>query len=158
MEEVLVRAFDPERDRSGTEAVDRMCEVGPSGTMSLYTDLLGDPVCRVRHSPAFRMLVHKHSSSSSSLLPPIFQFFFFKFYLAEVIMIMIMTMMFTICKQVAETITRAEKEIVGLIRGCIKTVTCGKKNQRLAKNQTTIAPIYTKVAYILGLRVSPSHR
>lgn len=53
----VVREFDPDRDRAGAEAVDRACEVGPSGSMSLYTDLLGDPVCRVRHSPAFRMLV-----------------------------------------------------------------------------------------------------
>lgn len=60
MMEILVREFEPERDRTGAEEVDRMCEVGPSGTMSLYTDLLGDPICRVRHSPAYRMLVHIH--------------------------------------------------------------------------------------------------
>lgn len=58
-----------------------------------------------------------------------------------------------------------EKEMVGMIRGCIKTVTCGKKLSRNAKNKNseTIAkakalPVYTKLAYILGLRVSPSHR
>lgn len=73
-----------------------------------------------------------------------------------------------------------EKEIVGMIRGCIKTVTCGKKLSRVGKNiaSTTttttatattttagltsdlikLAPVYTKLAYILGLRVSPSHR
>ncbi|ONK59935.1 uncharacterized protein A4U43_C08F12460 [Asparagus officinalis] len=39
--ELVVREFDPERDRSGAEAIDRMC-----------------PVCRVRHSPAFRMLAY----------------------------------------------------------------------------------------------------
>ncbi|PIA33184.1 hypothetical protein AQUCO_04200146v1 [Aquilegia coerulea] len=85
--------------------------------MSLFTDLLGDPISRVRHSPAFRMLV-------------------------------------------AEKIGKdQETEIIGLIRGCIKTVTCGKKHSRNIKNTTTITlPIYTKLAYILGLRVSPSHR
>lgn len=59
-----------------------------------------------------------------------------------------------------------EKEMVGMIRGCIKTVTCGKKlsrNAKKSKNSETIAkakalPVYTKLAYILGLRVSPSHR
>jgi hypothetical protein len=54
-----------------------------------------------------------------------------------------------------------EKEIVGLIRGCIKTVTCGKKLSRKPnKNEQPIkpVPVYTKLAYILGLRVSPSHR
>lgn len=70
-------------------------------------------------------------------------------------------------RQVAEM----GEEIVGMIRGCIKTVTCGKKLSRSGKNlhstnnnadtfQATPkhAPVYTKVAYILGLRVSPSHR
>lgn len=59
-----------------------------------------------------------------------------------------------------------EKEVVGMIRGCIKIVTCGKKLSRNAKNNITnkempamnAVPVYTKVAYILGLRVSPSHR
>ncbi len=58
----------------------------------------------------------------------------------------------------------SEKEIVGMIRGCIKTVTCSKKLTRngkcKSKNEDTpkLAPIYTKLAYILGLRISPSHR
>lgn len=43
------------------------------------------------------------------------------------------------------------KEIVGVIRGSIKTVTRGKK-------PFNELPIYAKVAYILGLRVSPNHR
>lgn len=53
------------------------------------------------------------------------------------------------------------KEIVGMIRGCIKTVTCGKKlsrNGRTSNDPTKPLPVYTKLAYILGLRVSPSHR
>jgi hypothetical protein len=61
------------------------------------------------------------------------------------------------------------EEIVGMIRGCIKTVTCGKKLSRTVKNNYSYnvinnndlskpVPVYTKVAYILGLRVSPSHR
>ncbi|KAJ0980278.1 hypothetical protein J5N97_008533 [Dioscorea zingiberensis] len=108
---VVVRVFDPERDRHGAEAVEEMCEVGPSGKMALFTHLC-DPVSRVCHSPAYLMLV------------------------AE--------------------IAGPEKEIVGLIRGCIKTATCGKKPHRYPARQQN--PIYTKLAYILGLRVSPSHR
>lgn len=52
------------------------------------------------------------------------------------------------------------KEIVGMIRGCIKTVTCGKKLSRNGKNNDPIKPlpVFTKLAYILGLRVSPLHR
>ena len=59
----------------------------------------------------------------------------------------------------------SEKEIVGMIRGCIKTVTCSKKltrNGSKCKNNNIdtpkLSPICTKLAYILGLRVSPSHR
>ncbi|CAA6657513.1 unnamed protein product [Spirodela intermedia] len=102
---VVVREFDLERDCPGAAAVERMCEVGSSGSgkISLFTDLLGDPLCRVRHSPAFLML----------------------------------------------------REIVGLIRGCIKTVTCGKK---IPRNGKPPIPLYAKLAYILGLRVSPTHR
>ncbi|RWR77993.1 putative N-acetyltransferase HLS1 [Cinnamomum micranthum f. kanehirae] len=114
-EAVVIRVFKPERDSEGVEMVERRCEVGPSGKMSLFTDLMGDPICRIRHSPAFLMLV------------------------AEM---------------------RPDREIVGVIRGCIKTVTCGKKLSRNAKNGSDInatLPIYTKLAYILGLRVSPSH-
>lgn len=50
------------------------------------------------------------------------------------------------------------KEIVGMIRGCIKTVTCGRKLCRKTSFPAEIRPVYTKLAYILGLRVSPSHR
>ncbi|KAL6222673.1 hypothetical protein ACLB2K_006065 [Fragaria x ananassa] len=124
---ITVREFDPNKDCSGVEDVERRCDVGPSGEVSLFTDLLGDPICRVRNSPAFLMLVAE---------------------LGE------------------------EKEIVGMVRGCIKTVTCGKKHSRNSKNVTVIhlnnndgddniikpVPVYTKLAYILGLRVSPSHR
>ncbi|XP_028764172.1 probable N-acetyltransferase HLS1 [Neltuma alba] len=123
-ETVVVRVFEASKDRERVEAMEKICEVGPSGKLSLFTDLMGDPICRVRHSPAYLMLVAEMG-----------------------------------------------QEIVGLIRGCIKTVTCGKKLSRNAKSpylnindtdtfQATprYVPVYTKVAYVLGLRVSPSHR
>ncbi|XP_038724003.1 probable N-acetyltransferase HLS1 [Tripterygium wilfordii] len=119
---VVVREFDPNKDGLGVEDVERKCEVGPSGKLSIFTDLLGDPICRVRNSPAFLMLVA----------------------------------------------VMGDDEIVGMVRGCIKTVTCGKKHIRSSSSEknhenknndhTKTLPIYTKVAYILGLRVSPSHR
>ncbi|KAL2499598.1 putative N-acetyltransferase HLS1-like [Abeliophyllum distichum] len=121
---VVVREFDVQKDCRAVEQVERKCEVGPSGKLSLFTDLLGDPICRVRHSPAYLMLV-------------------------------------------AEMVVRhgggeERREIVGMIRGCVKTVTCGKKLSRNNKNSSTKPPqplpVYTKLAYILGLRVSPSHR
>ncbi|CAI8609368.1 unnamed protein product [Vicia faba] len=111
---VSVREFDPNKDRESVEAVEKICEVGPSGKLSLFTDLHGDPICRVRNSPTFLMLV------------------------AEI-----------------------DNETVGMIRGCIKTVTCGKKIIRQTKSAESISnhvPVFTKLAYVLGLRVSPNHR
>ncbi|KAL3721966.1 hypothetical protein ACJRO7_034330 [Eucalyptus globulus] len=140
---VVVREYDPEKDREKVDAVERECEVGPSEELSLYTDHMGDPICRVRNCPAFLMLVAEMGE---------------------------------------------EKEIVGMIRGCIKTVTCGKRLCRNSKNinssntSTTVnsnsnnnnnnnnmasldsciptkqVPVYTKVGYILGLRVPPPYR
>lgn len=54
---LVVRDFDPIKDCEMVQDVERRCEVGPSGGLSLFTDLLGDPICRVRHSPAYLMLV-----------------------------------------------------------------------------------------------------
>jgi len=66
---------------------------------------------------------------------------------------------------VAEIGPKEKKELVGMIRGCIKTVTCGITTKRLdlthnkSQNDVVITkPLYTKLAYILGLRVSPTHR
>uniref|UniRef100_A0A0E0LGD8 N-acetyltransferase domain-containing protein n=1 Tax=Oryza punctata TaxID=4537 RepID=A0A0E0LGD8_ORYPU len=104
-EVVLVREFDGGRDRPGVEQVERACEVGPSGgKLCLFTDLLGDPLCRVRHSPAYLMLVAEAVGGPLGT------------------------------------------EIVGVVRGCVKTVACGRSQ------------LFCKVAYLLGLRVSPRHR
>lgn len=54
---VEVREYDPSKDLATVEEVERRCEVGPTGKLSLFTDLLGDPICRVRHSPSYLMLV-----------------------------------------------------------------------------------------------------
>ncbi|KAH6799594.1 hypothetical protein C2S51_036078 [Perilla frutescens var. frutescens] len=121
---VVVREYDAKKDVRAVGKVENLCEVGPSGKVSLYTDLLGDPICRVRHSPACLMLV------------------------AEMVV-------------VGGGEDKERREIVGMIRGCIKSVTCGSKVSRNGKNCTTLSlplPLYTKLAYILGLRVSPSHR
>ncbi|KAG1366884.1 N-alpha-acetyltransferase 20 [Cocos nucifera] len=112
----VVREYEEERDRLRAEAMERMCEVGRS-EMSLFTDHLGDPVSRVRHSPAFLMLVAEKSG-------PV-------------------------------------KEIVGLIRGSVKTVTCGMtapRNAAAKQQNPPPIPVYGKVAYILGLRVAPFYR
>ncbi|WOL01665.1 putative N-acetyltransferase HLS1-like [Canna indica] len=119
---IVIRAYNADTDRSAAEAVDRVCEVGTSGKVSLCMDLLGDPASRVRHSPAFLMLV-------------------------------------------AEASCGPVKEIVGVVRGSVKVVACGRKMPRQGggggdtrARAPAPAPIYTKVGYILGLRVLPSHR
>ncbi|CAI9111287.1 OLC1v1011475C1 [Oldenlandia corymbosa var. corymbosa] len=119
---VVVREFDPKTDCSAVVELEGRCEVGPSGKLSLYTDLLGDPICRIRNSPAYLMLI------------------------AELVIL---------------GDGKVRREIVGMIRGCIKTVTCGKKLPRPTVNHPNVSdslPVCTKLAYILGLRVSPSHR
>lgn len=62
---IVVREFNAKKDCREVEEVERSCEVGPSGTLSLFTDLLGDPICRVRHSPAYLMLVIWNLNSSN---------------------------------------------------------------------------------------------
>ncbi|KAB8090711.1 hypothetical protein EE612_015997 [Oryza sativa] len=62
---IIIREYDPSRDRAGTEAVDRECDVGPTGGMSLHADLLGDPVARIRHSPDYLMLVAETTSGAT---------------------------------------------------------------------------------------------
>lgn len=57
MEEVVIREYDAEKDCEWVELLEKRCEVGPSRKASLLTDLMGDPICRIRHAPAFIMLV-----------------------------------------------------------------------------------------------------
>ncbi|CAD6227054.1 unnamed protein product [Miscanthus lutarioriparius] len=136
---VTVREFDgtSDRDRAAVERLEGACEVGPSaGKLCLFTDLLGDPLCRVRHSPAFLMLVrptrrrcsHQSAIASSSIHPSL---------KCECL---------PCVPQVAEA--GAGGEVVGVVRGCVKTVACGRGQDDL----------FSKVAYLLGLRVSPAHR
>ncbi|XP_068647068.1 probable N-acetyltransferase HLS1 [Aristolochia californica] len=106
-ERITVREYAEQRDWGAVEELEKRCQVGPSGKVSLYTDCMGDPLSRVRHSPAFLMLVAEYGEG---------------------------------------------REIVGVIRGSIRTVTTGRKQPN------TDSPLFTKVAYILGLRVSPLHR
>ncbi|XP_004289797.1 PREDICTED: uncharacterized protein LOC101314232 [Fragaria vesca subsp. vesca] len=112
---LVIRELDKNEDTQKVEELERRCEAGSCGEMSLFTDLLGDPICRIRNSPSFLMLV------------------------AEI---------------------GPGKEIVGIIRGCIKVVSCGQHLRRPSNEDSDlkIEPICTKLAYILGLRVSPSHR
>lgn len=66
---ISIREFDEAADLKAVEDMERSCDVGPSTSgntsnnkkknsgVSLYVDQLGDPLCRVRHSPEHIMLV-----------------------------------------------------------------------------------------------------
>ncbi|KVD98069.1 Acyl-CoA N-acyltransferase [Cynara cardunculus var. scolymus] len=99
---VVIREYKEETDKAAVEALESRCDFRQRRKPSLVTNLLGDPLCRVRHFPLHVMLVAEHGE---------------------------------------------EGEIVGGIRGCIKTVSRGEKH-----------PVYIKLGYVLGLRVSPTHR
>ncbi|KAK7325301.1 hypothetical protein VNO77_29461 [Canavalia gladiata] len=96
---VVVREYDEERHKVAVEKMEKLCEVGQRGKPSLVIDLMGDPLCRIRHFPLHVMLVAEYG----------------------------------------------EGQVVGVIRGCIKIVTKG-------------GSVDVKLAYVLGLRVSPPHR
>jgi hypothetical protein len=61
-----------------------------------------------------------------------------------------------LCAQVAEY----GEEMVGFIKACVKTVSRGggKKASSSSSSSEKLQSPYVKVACILGLRVSPSHR
>ncbi|XP_031271858.1 probable N-acetyltransferase HLS1 [Pistacia vera] len=55
--ELTIRSYDGQIDRAGVEDLERRCEVGPTERVFLFTDTLGDPICRIRNSPIYKMLV-----------------------------------------------------------------------------------------------------
>lgn len=65
---IVIREYNPKTDNERVEQVERSCEVGPRGEYSLHADLLGDPVCRVRNSPAYLMLVFNYLFQTVYLL------------------------------------------------------------------------------------------
>ncbi|XP_043693855.1 probable N-acetyltransferase HLS1-like [Telopea speciosissima] len=56
-EELKIRSFDGKIDRERIEDFERTCEVGPAESVFLFTDTMGDPICRIRNSPQYKMLV-----------------------------------------------------------------------------------------------------
>lgn len=60
-EMVVVREYDEERHKVEVEKLERLCEVGQRGKPSLVTDLMGDPICRIRHFQLHVMLVSNTS-------------------------------------------------------------------------------------------------
>ncbi|KAL6204389.1 PREDICTED: probable N-acetyltransferase HLS1 [Fragaria vesca subsp. vesca] len=57
LKEAEIRCYDGEADRARVEDLERRCEVGPTERVYLFTDTMGDPICRIRNSPMHKMLV-----------------------------------------------------------------------------------------------------
>ncbi|KAJ4903247.1 Acyl-CoA N-acyltransferases (NAT) superfamily protein [Raphanus sativus] len=55
-EKVVIRCYNDRRDRIQMECVEKSCEIGNDQTF-LFTDTLGDPICRIRNTPLCTMLV-----------------------------------------------------------------------------------------------------
>ncbi|KAG2285923.1 hypothetical protein Bca52824_045527 [Brassica carinata] len=55
-EKVVIRCYNDLRDIIQMEWVEKSCEIGNDQTF-LFTDTLGDPLCRIRNTPIFTMLV-----------------------------------------------------------------------------------------------------
>lgn len=53
-----IRSYECQSDRAQVEDLERKCEVGPSESVFLFTDTMGDPICRIRNSPIYIMLVY----------------------------------------------------------------------------------------------------
>jgi len=54
-----IRSYEAQSaDRAQVENLERKCEVGPSESVFLFTDTMGDPICRIRNSPMYMMLVY----------------------------------------------------------------------------------------------------
>ncbi|KAA8549436.1 hypothetical protein F0562_001091 [Nyssa sinensis] len=55
--EIKIRNYEEQIDRARVEDLERRCEVGPAEHVFLFTDTMGDPICRIRNSPMYNMLV-----------------------------------------------------------------------------------------------------
>jgi hypothetical protein len=146
---ILVRPYAKETDLWQVEALEGRCAAGlaggggsssPSSSSILFVDLLGDPVCRVRHLPVYTMLVAEISGDDNRRSSS--------------------------CKQIVGVVRAGVKDVVC---GTKKIVTAASVDQQQQQQQkqlenaataaaTVEVPVYARVGYLLGLRVCPSHR
>ncbi|XP_078442973.1 putative N-acetyltransferase HLS1 [Wolffia australiana] len=123
-ERISVREFEPERDSAAVEEMERRCEVSGEGDNGEKTD-------------KSKMKKKKKKEGTSLLVDLLGDPLCRVRYFPDHVML------------IAEY--GAKKEMAGVIRACVKTVTRGSK-------EPDGSPAYSRVAYILGLRVSPQHR
>ncbi|KAH7837115.1 hypothetical protein Vadar_009767 [Vaccinium darrowii] len=56
LKNLIVRCYTEEIDKARVEDLERRCGVGPADH-AFFTDTMGDPICRIRNSPMYNMLV-----------------------------------------------------------------------------------------------------
>ncbi|KAM0942684.1 putative aminoglycoside 6'-N-acetyltransferase transcription regulator GNAT family [Dioscorea sansibarensis] len=124
-EMIRVREYDKERDLWKVEEMERSCEIGHSGS-----ETSSKKSTKKKKKKSMKLFVDLLGDPMSRVRH---------------------TPLHVMMVAEYEEKEKEKKEIVGVIRACIKMVTRGRK-------PVNEHPIYAKVAYILGLRVSPSHR
>ncbi|MCO5578760.1 hypothetical protein L7F22_032606 [Adiantum nelumboides] len=137
--EVRIRPYDETIDLQRSDWLEKQCEAGPSSGASLFTDLLGDPLCRIRQYPAFAMLVAETQPD--------------------------MELVGLVRAGVKEVICASHKHSARISVSHSEGSPC-KSEQSMASDVGTPpdqeagheAPIFVTVAYILGLRVAPKCR
>lgn len=63
--DLIVREFNAETDIENVERLEKNCTVGSNKNLSIFCDMMGDPLCRIRFYPVHIMLV---CGADSSLL------------------------------------------------------------------------------------------
>ncbi|XP_057959425.1 probable N-acetyltransferase HLS1 [Malania oleifera] len=54
---ILIREFNEDRDIEEVEKLEKNCEIGSKRGISIFTNMMGDPLCRIRLYPVHVMLV-----------------------------------------------------------------------------------------------------
>uniref|UniRef100_A0A0E0LE27 N-acetyltransferase domain-containing protein n=1 Tax=Oryza punctata TaxID=4537 RepID=A0A0E0LE27_ORYPU len=131
---VRVREFDVEKDLAAVEELERRCQVGLSGDMAAVHDHADDDDGATKEKNKTKTKKKKKTGMSlcvEQIGDPLARVR----HAPEHVML------------VAEY-GEEKKMVVGVIKACVKTVSRGGKQEKP----------FVKVAYLLGLRVSPSHR
>ncbi|XP_062217275.1 acetyl transferase GW6a-like [Phragmites australis] len=133
---IRVREFDVERDLRAVEVLERRCQVGLSGDQGPDAAVADHDGGAERKKTRSRK---KKKRGMSLYVEQIGDPFARVRHAADYVML------------VAEY--GEEEEVVGVIKSCTRMVSRGKKRQSFSSSKQ-----YVKVACLLGLRVSPSHR
>uniref|UniRef100_A0A0E0ACM1 N-acetyltransferase domain-containing protein n=1 Tax=Oryza glumipatula TaxID=40148 RepID=A0A0E0ACM1_9ORYZ len=135
---VRVREFDVEKDLPAVEELERRCQVGLSGDMAAVHDHADDgDGAAAKEKKKTKTKTKKKKAGMSLCVEQIGDPLARVRHAPEHVML------------VAEYGEEEEKKkVVGVIKACVKTVSRGGKQEKP----------FVKVANLLGLRVSPSHR